>query len=577
MTANTLARLWVSRGFAADRVLFLTYAFNFRDFHDQVLRRLLENAGGRAPYVDVIASRVDIEEESDCFDFRYLASFGNRFRLFRCDSFPLAHAKGIIARDRRTGRTLSGFGSANLTPSGWRRNVEMWSWDNGRSAAGILQMCEELERTNGIKGGLTADLRKAFRVAKANSSIVLLGAPRAPRFDDLFHRLLRAVGRPRVVRIASPYFDRHSAELLSHVFEKTGRCRLEIWTDRSGRLAEPTHWRIILDMLPKLVKMFGDVQVLAPPREIPWHAKVIEIDDGRGHVARLFGSANFTGAAWGVKHRGNLELVAVDVSRHGLPDLLETRRIEMTTVPDAERRRLARQEEQEQVRRARGPVLLWACLAERPKVLVLARLERSEKVTWWRVDADFDESRADDERERLRKVRESVADRGKWRLQQSGRQIVLNWVGGEFIACERMTLRIRTASGSCSAPVWVPEPDWSKRDEKTGIPIATDSDEWSIDAFLRGQRPIVSLRRKSCDLDQDEEVSEELNATPEPPLSIEHPDYDHEPELMLIARRLRDLPEALEDMRRRLETIARKGQPKDRLLANVILTAAGDR
>jgi hypothetical protein len=575
MSANTLGRLWLSRGFVPDRLLFLTFEFNFRDFHDQVLRRLLENGGGRTPVVDVIASRVDIEEESDCFDFRYLASFGNHFRFFRCNSFPLAHAKGVIARDSRTGKLLSGFGSANLTPSGWRRNVEMWSWDNGKSAAGILQMCEELERRSGIKNGLTAQWRKSFGVRKPSSAPLVLGASHAASFDNLLLRLVKTVGRPQVVRIASPYFDRHSPELFSRIFGKTGRCGLEIWTDRSGRLAEPTHWRVLSEALPKLATMFGDVQVLAPPREIPWHAKVIEFDDGHGRVARVFGSANFTGAAWGIRHGGNLELVAVDSTRTGLPRLLDTRKIEISAVGAAERKRLARQEEQEQLRVARGPVLLWACLAEKPNVQVLARMQRAEKITWWRLDAEYDESRPDDEREKLKKVRERVSDRARWRFAQSGGEIVLDWIGGEFIACERMTVRIRTASGLCSAPVWVPEPDWSKRDTKTGIPIATDSGEWSIDAFLRGQRPIVGLRRKVRDLEQDEEISEELNAAPEPPMSIAHPDYDHEPELMLIARRLRESPEALDDMRRRLDTIARKGRPKDRLLAKVVLRAAG--
>ncbi|MDK2744410.1 MAG: hypothetical protein NDI90_16030 [Nitrospira sp. BO4] len=574
MSANTLARLWLSRGFAPDRLLFVTFEFNFRDFHDQVLRRLLENAGGRIPYVDVIASRVDLEEESDCFDFRYLAPFGNHFRLFRCNSFPVAHAKGIIARDSRTGRTLSGIGSANLTPSGWRRNIEMWSWDTGQSTSSIIQMCEALGHTNGIAVGLVAEWRKSFSVKKVASSVFVLGGSHAPSFENVVDRLTTIVPRPRVVRVASPYFDPHSNELFSRIFLKTGRCRLEIWTDRSGRLAEPTHWRVLSKTLPKLAKKFGDVQVLAPPREIPWHAKVIELDDGHGNIARAYGSANFTGAGWGVRHRGNLELVAIVASRAGLPDLLDARKIKMTAVGKAERKRLTRQEDHEQIRRAKGPELLWACLVEKPNAQVLARLARPEKLTWWRLHAEFDESRPDDERERLKKVRQFVSERARWQLRQSGCHIVLDWMGDEFTACERMTLKIKTASGSCSAPVWVPEPDWSKRDRATGIPIAPQSDEWSIDAFLRGQRPIVGLRRKDRDLEQDEEISAELNTAPEPPMWIEHPDYDHEPELVLIARRFRDSPAAVKDMKQRLEIIARKGRPKDRLLANVILTTS---
>src|SRR5438094_1033143 len=118
MSSNTLARLWQSRGFVPDRVLFLTYSFNFRDFHNNVLRQLLRSGSQRPLFVDVVSSCVDVDEQSDCFDYRYLAPMGKRFRLLRCDLIPLAHAKAIIAYDSRTRTTLSGFGSANLTPSG---------------------------------------------------------------------------------------------------------------------------------------------------------------------------------------------------------------------------------------------------------------------------------------------------------------------------------------------------------------------------------------------------------------------------------------------------------------------------
>src|SRR5262245_49554042 len=133
MSTSTLARLWHSKGFTPDRVLFVTYSFNFRDFHNNVLRLLLRGAMHRPLIVDVVASCVDVDEQSDCFDYRYIARMRHHFRLFRCDAKPLAHAKAIIAQDSRTHKIVSGFGSANLTPSGWRRNVEAWRWDNGRS------------------------------------------------------------------------------------------------------------------------------------------------------------------------------------------------------------------------------------------------------------------------------------------------------------------------------------------------------------------------------------------------------------------------------------------------------------
>src|SRR5262245_37070178 len=247
MSANTLARLWLTRGFVPDRLLFFTYSLNFRDFHNSVLRQLLRNASQRHIFVDLVASCVDVEEQSDCFDFRYLAPMGKRFRLFRCDVTPLAHSKAIIAYDSRTRTTLSGFGSANLTPSGWRRNLEVWRWDRGASVDAILRTVRAMEGTNGLPAGLSEHWRGYLRSRASRSGLTTLGVPRAPAFESMFRRLLQRVPRPQVVRVASPYFDSHSGTLFAAIARLAPGCRLEVWSDRSGALTEPTHWRVLAE------------------------------------------------------------------------------------------------------------------------------------------------------------------------------------------------------------------------------------------------------------------------------------------------------------------------------------------
>lgn len=81
----------------------------------------------------------------------------------------------------------------------------------------------------------------------------------------------------------------------------------------------------------------------------------------------------------------------------------------------------------------------------------------------------------------------------------------------------------------------------------------------------------MGLRRRIRDPEQDEEVIEELNIVPAAGLRLNHPHYDHEPEVMLLARQLRGTPDMVETMRRRLEAIARNGSPKDQLLAKAVL------
>jgi hypothetical protein len=457
MSTHTLARLWQTRGFAPDQFLFLTYAFNFRDFHDNVLRRLLENS--EKLVIDVITSCVDLDEESDCFDYRYLSPLGRRFRLFCCDAAPMAHAKAAIARDSRTGKTLSGFGSANLTPSGWRRNVELWRWDSGRSASGILNMCRVFESRLELPSGSTARWRKSFSIGGAGRSPILLGTRQAPSLERLVAQLLRKVPRPQVVRVASPYFDSRSELLFKQLAQTAGPCRLEIWTDRSGRLTEPTHWRVLLNLLPALRKRFKNVSVLAP-KEIPWHAKVLELDNGHGDIARIVGSANFTGAAWGL-NGSNLEMVDIEIARDGLPTLAKAREIEVSPVGRQELARLASREDKDQIARVNGPILLWASLREAPPVVQIeARLARPERVEDWRIEASFDETRPEDERRKLARLKSLVGNAQRWTLQQHGKRILLAWLDGEdFVACERMMLKITTSGlPTLIGPVATPEP-----------------------------------------------------------------------------------------------------------------------
>ena len=243
---------------------------------------------------------------------------------------------------------------------------------------------------------------------------------------------------------------------------------------------------------------------------------------------------------------------------------------QVTVVGRNELTRLVRREEREQERTRRGPVMLWACLQEKPTVEIQARFARYERILSWHVEASFDQTRPDDERTKLETIQQLVSDPRRWRTATQGKNLILRWHGDDdFIPCERMNLAVRTATGRCSAPIWVPDPDWSRRDVKTGVPLAPD--DWSVKSFLEGHKPIVKLHRRYVDPEEDDEFIEDLNQQPEHDLPITHPDYDHKPELMLLADRLRNPAEA-ETMQRRLKIIGRKAPSSaDRMLARVVL------
>ena len=175
---------------------------------------------------------------------------------------------------------------------------------------------------------------------------------------------------------------------------------------------------MLLNLLPALRKRFKNVSVLAP-KETAWHAKVLELDNGHGDIARIVGSANFTGAAWGL-NGSNLELVDIEIARDGLPTLLKARAIEVSPVGRQELARLANREDKDQIARVNGPILLWASLREAPpSVQIEARLARPERVEDWRIEASFDETRPEDERRKLAKLQSLVGNVRRWRLSST--------------------------------------------------------------------------------------------------------------------------------------------------------------
>src|SRR5206468_3840112 len=135
------------------------------------------------------------------------------------------------------------------------------------------------------------------------------------------------------VRVVSPYFDKGSAALLGNLLEELGTGtagnRIEVWTDGSGCVARRSDYQSLLKLIAAHGRAVELKKVLRRGRHGEFggpahlHAKLIEVEDSKGTVRRLLGSANFTGAAWVGSF--NTESVYLEADRRALPTLLGPR------------------------------------------------------------------------------------------------------------------------------------------------------------------------------------------------------------------------------------------------------------
>jgi hypothetical protein len=271
-------------------------------------------------------------------------------RSLRWDLLPVGvrggvmHAKVCLLVWERLVRGI--VGSANLTPAGYRRQLEAQivfdaSADRELSSGPINQLIDALRELVGRASGLAdeqgpkqralATLHDAkrrlstFRDRRTERTVpriaVISGAPGRPVLDEL-DRVWRG-GPARTATVLSPFFD--AAGETNPAVEALVR-RLAVRGETQACFvvaAEQLESRVriqapssLLRSLPARVE--GWLEHLRVPDEQeprPLHAKAIVLESER-YVAALIGSSNFTSAGLGLVSHANLEIdVAIGAAR----------------------------------------------------------------------------------------------------------------------------------------------------------------------------------------------------------------------------------------------------------------------
>lgn len=560
--SKSLASLWTGRK-RITRALFFAYRFSFRWFHDFVLPHLRKAAHPEAE-ITVVASRFGDEEDvfpaesGDFYGMDQWAGFGNRLRIRYLPATPIVHHPKFMLLDLEGQRApvLAG-GSANLTGAGWLRNAELWSWQERSS----LAACREYLRAVAPIVGTDVVDPWLKRLPDAKPRLPwLFGDKEKARRAAWTYLCDSEIGKPVRLTVASPYFDSGSAELLedlmSSIKARLGAApRVRLLIDGSGHVGGKADYESIIRVVERVrsevVFPEGPGGESGYRARLPVHLKAIELVGSSGR-RMLFGSANFTGAAW---RGGNDESLFSDDGPTPLEALWQANS-QLVTCTSADLKRLSNAPTEDEDRAGKELLLYWATFDEKGKVLRVSA-DKPRDVSRIEILASCDARRTGEERMKLERAARSFEERGNWSphrvlgnlLEMRQREL------GQLP--ERVSVRVVWKDGSQDqGPVQIIEPDFvDLRDPETGMP-------WDLYDTLAGvclpRTPVASIlsRKTTLEVSDEEDVDEEEVEGPPDPSSLSvDPEYHHEPEGVKLARtiaRVHAAPEEKEKLRRLL-------------------------
>jgi hypothetical protein len=553
--SESLAEVWRDQRRPIRRILFVTYRFNFTWFHNVVLPNLRKVATPDAE-VCVLATRYDDQgggqDYGDLYNLGEWAQWGIRFRRHYVPEHRfLLHNKFILVewghRGRRSSqKILLGYGSGNLSYSGWVRNLETWEWTTDlnelASCRRFLQFLPKLDK------GLTKFLQSWIDRLPSDSNKTfgwLFGSKNSVR-RTAFSRLVRSCkDTPLALRIVSPYWDRGSPELLKELLDAFGAKqpkRIELWVDGSGTLASAAHYREVLSIVEsgsaasrlELRAVALDNARMNTRDYLPLHAKLIELEGSNKTAARIWGSANFTGAAW--LGRRNLESIGFQTEAAPFPEMLKSYpgfSVASLTTKQLQKLIDTAEKDTDSYDDPERPWINWAALEEakdgRTIVAVSYRSKSPLRAFGFQASFNSDSTTSDNEM-LLARIQNAYSSTNNWQATSEEPTLLhLEYTGSPLPPPQKLLLRLDFPNGQyASARVELGQPDFELRDSKTGIPLFPD-----LEGVLIGRKPIISPRPKisveeTPDDPYDEE--EELPAVPEVNDSLAAiPDYDRTP------------------------------------------------
>jgi len=361
---------------------------------------------------------------------------------------------------------------------------------------------------------------------------------------------------------------------------KGGVEKIEIWVDGSQVLAKPIHYQNLIALQAaqngKLLIKFlrkKSRNGYQPPEQV--HAKVIELEGQNRGVSRLFGSANFTAAAW--CNNWNTETIFHEISSRGLPQILSDS-VEAISVSGAELEKWATDQiETENELQGAERWIYWAAFDETasPYKLTVSYSSKDEPIRL-RVLAAFDPRRTELP-PRLRGVIEAFQNQQNWTNPNYSNGLVEIHLKPEVnLFPERLRVVLDFADGpSIESAVEVANPDFDLRDLTTGIPL----DPCNENLLGLGKTIVDPLPKRSTSDEADYDISGEEEDVIEPPMApdslSDDPDFDREPQGVQFAKVLAKADgNQLKILRKRITSFRSKVQgPGQKLVLDALYGA----
>jgi len=601
---ESLAEVW--RMNRIQKLLFFTYRFDYRWFHNFVLPKI-RTASTVDTEILVIASindtsNDDISKWGDQYVIKNWFSWEKRFRVIYLPSRPIYHSKFIIIQNRDQIRL--GMGSSNLTMSGWERNFEIWDWNKEEHVSNVIDILQKLSSDKLLDKDEVNEWLKGFNFEKTNKKSTQKWLSRGEKhdiFEDSLRKIKLKLNNIKVVRILSPYFDSSSIILLEKLLHIMGiqPGKVELWIDSTGSHTNGHHAENLIVLCEKIgiSKLYFPVLKGSPPFNVrdekPLHAKMIEVVAEDGSGVRIIGSANFTGAAW---HGTNLESVALEEFSRGndflslLPHAFD-KETNIMPLSDFKKRREEQSDEgkYDDDLQPNGvtPLIYWAIYTETEKTISAHYDNGATELRDYFIEARYnsqrDENPINDDIQRLLEISEEFVMKDNW-IEEGSEEGILRIKNTEaMITPEWIRLKLLFKDGtSITSPIILDSPDFSKRDPNTGIPREIGS---VIDLFGHG-RPIVSPVGPTH-IEHDEDDDDEMDNTEDQDLALvelgsisESPEYNHLPESIKVIKRIKLSSEGYLDkdkLKKDLNYIVRKTKSsKQRVLAKALIEVIAD-
>jgi len=563
--------LWNGKNKTLERLLFVTYSFNYTWFRNSVLPILIKSSSPNL-IIDIIASDLEYEVSGttyslpDNYQIGEESKLAGNLRVFLIDSSPMVHTKIIMASYASpSGKsTFSlGAGSANLTPGGWFYNLEAWDWGCSYRKDELDEFFDFLTSKKSVPDSIFKYWKSVLTAKNGKPLLLPLDKKSKKETLDSYKKSLK-LSSVEEVSIISPYYSNDLESVLSLFDFQYDKVPVNFLIDSSGKVASSNDLKRI-DDLCKQYKNMSTYKLFKIHSEnkdkyiAPLHAKLIEFKIGKKYYV-LFGSANFTKQAW---ISGNYENIQSFKSTVSCLDRLvdEGYIVEKSNVTQEDIQKA--EDSNHEKDRITELEVMWAVYREISRTIEVLLARNDFKISKFEIVSSSDIQKNSDEKSKIRQehlnnINENFSNESNWKCEVKNGLVRLSFqcVTDDVTldTPQRISLKLEFLidgkKQTVTIPVYCVDFDYSKRSKETGIPLLFLD---VMDAFEGGFPLIEPSISSFIDADDDEYEDEDEADNFEDIDALvdaleDESEFNHLSELLIMANKYRGIPQEHRDI-----------------------------